>query len=264
MYTNNQLSKCLSNSRGKLLSIFCTAGYPEANSTEKLIRYLSNSAVDFIELGIPFSDPVADGETIQKSNGVSIQNGTNLKQVLNLLKEHKNTSRKSILLMGYLNPFLQYGLEELCKDCKEAGVSGLILPDLPPEIYALKFQETVEKYGIHIIHLISPESSDARIRYIDEISSAFIYAVSSNSTTGNHRKSNNAHFLKKLKDMKLKNKLITGFNIRTASDFQQACEFTDGTIIGTQFIKYINEEGLNQTTVQQFVEGIRSPKNKEL
>ncbi len=256
MSIKNALDQLFSHKSEQILSLFCTAEYPQKGDTRKLLDHLYKAEVDMIELGIPFSDPVADGNTIQEANAIALSNGANLKMILDSLSK-QNLDSKPILLMGYLNPFLQYGIEELCKRCNEIGIAGLIIPDLPPELFCLKYESISEKYGVHFIHLISPESSDDRIRFIDAISTGFIYAVSSNSTTGNEQKGNNQAFLERIKASKLKNKVLLGFNIRNHSDYALACQYTNGTIIGSQFIRHLNDNGLSKVSVDQFVNSIK-------
>ncbi len=257
MKTDNTLNQLFAKKKKDFLSLFCTVEYPENGSTETLLKHLSATEVDMIELGIPFSDPVADGSTIQEANNIALSNGANLNQVFESLSKFDLENKPPILLMGYLNPFLQYGIEKLCKDGQKTGVAGLIIPDLPPEIYELKYQYLAEKHNIHFIHLISPSSSLERIRMIDELSSGFIYAVSSNSTTGNNGKGNNEEFLKRIQSLQLKNKIIIGFNIRTNDDFKRACHYGNGAIIGSQFIRHLRDKGLTQTSVDQFVTSIK-------
>ncbi len=257
MKINNTLNQLFAKREKDILSLFCTAEYPKKGSTETLLKLLSATEVDMIELGIPFSDPVADGSTIQDANNIALSNGANLNQVFDSLSKFELKNAPPILLMGYLNPFLQYGIEKLCKDSQKAGVVGLIIPDLPPDIFELKYQYLAEQYKVHFIHLIGPSTSSERIKMIDELSSGFIYAVSSNSTTGNDVKGNNEAFLNRIQSLQLKNKIIIGFNIRSNDDFKRACQYGNGAIIGSQFIRHLRDNGLTQMSVDQFVNSIK-------
>ncbi|WP_353778238.1 tryptophan synthase subunit alpha [Winogradskyella sp. 3972H.M.0a.05] len=241
----------------KLLSIYFTAGYPNLNDTVSIIQNLEKSGVDMIEVGLPFSDPLADGPTIQASSTQALKNGITTSLLFEQLKDIRQTVSIPLILMGYFNPVLQYGVEAFCKKCQEIGIDGLILPDLPVDVYAETYKETFEKYGLINVFLITPQTSDERIKYIDSVSSGFIYMVSSASTTG--AKSGfgkeQTEYFERIADMKLKNPQIVGFGISNNDTFTQATKHAKGAIIGSAFIKHLTNNGIN--TIDTFVDSIR-------
>lgn len=240
----NKLTTLFGSNPKRLLNIFFTAGYPQLNDTITILQTLSETEVDLVEIGIPFSDPLADGPTIQESSKKALENGMSIGKLLSQLKQYKTShpdSRLPILLMGYFNPIMQYGLEKFCEQCHEVGVDGLIIPDLPMDIYQSQYKDIFEKYHISNVFLVTPHTSVKRIRQIDEISTAFIYAVSSSSTTGSKSDFSEASaYLQSFKDLGLKTPVLTGFNIKTQSDFNEACNYVDGAIIGSEFIRQIS------------------------
>ena len=236
----NKLTELLPHKPEGLLNIFYTAGYPQLEDTIPLLTALENSKVDLVEIGIPFSDPLADGPTIQESSKIALENGMSIEKLFSQLENY--TAKVPLLLMGYLNPVMQYGLEAFCKRCQEVGVDGLIVPDLPMSIYQTEFKEAFEKYNISNIFLVTPQTSDKRIREIDKNSNGFIYAVSSASTTGSKTNfSAAADYLGKLKGMNLNTPVLTGFNITNKQNFQDACKYVNGAIIGSEFIRQITD-----------------------
>ncbi len=241
----------------KLLSIYFTAGYPKLNDTKAIIESLQHSGVDMIEIGLPFSDPLADGPTIQKSSTIALQNG----MTTDLLFEQLKTIRKNVtvplLLMGYLNPVVQYGLERFCTMCKQVGIDGLILPDLPIAVYQESYEATFKKYGLHTIFLITPQTSEKRVREIDAASNGFIYMVSSASTTGQNSgfgEEQRAYF-KRIASYNLKNPLVVGFGIYNAETFKLATEYADGAILGSAFIRSLTEKGV--AGIETFIHTVR-------
>ncbi len=253
------LQKLFKNTNEPLLNIYFTAGYPQLNSMPEILEGLVNAGVDMVEIGIPYSDPLSDGPTIQNSSSIAIKNGITTDMIFDQLS--KCPSNISKIMMGYYNAVYLYGVEKFCKKCKENGVSGIILPDLPIDIYLKEYKDIFEKYGISNIFLITPETTESRIRYIDECSTSFIYAVSSSSTTGKGTGIQSAEtYLRRLKEMNLTNPLMVGFNISTKEDFDFASSFTAGGIIGSAFIKHItNSRNLTQDT-QTFINSIREIK----
>ena len=239
----NQIQKLFSEKEKNILSIYFTAGYPRLNDTQKILNTLSNSAADLIEIGMPYSDPLADGPVIQNSNMKALQNGMTIKtlfqQLNNYNKSYKSTSRRvPLILMGYLNPVLQYGFEKFMRDAKQAGISGIILPDLPISEYENEYKTIFEEQNLNFIFLITPETSEARIRKIDSISTGFIYAVSSSSITGSDTNMNaQENYFERIQNMNLKNKVLIGFGIRNHETFIQAVKHAAGAIIGTAYIK---------------------------
>tara|TARA_B110000967_G_C18851051_1_gene544635 strand:+ start:826 stop:1596 length:771 start_codon:yes stop_codon:yes gene_type:complete len=250
----NSLKHLFETKKEKLLSIYFSAGYPALNSTTTIINQLGKSGVDFIEVGIPFSDPLADGPIIQKSGTIALKNGMNLNLLFEQLESIKDTNKTPLIMMGYWNSILQYGLRNFLESCQKVGVSGAILPDLPMEIYIKNYKSLFEKYDIPMVFLITPQTSEERIRQLDNISNSFIYAVSSSSTTGKKTGiEGSKEYLDRIKNYQLKNPLITGFNIKTKSDFQFACKFTQGVVIGSAFIQSIKNETTLEKNIAEFV-----------
>jgi tryptophan synthase alpha chain len=254
---NNPLSKLMSTATGNLLSIYCTAGFPTLNDTTRIIDVLQTAGADMIEIGIPFSDPLADGPTIQKSNMIALENGMTLDTLLDQLDEIKFYI--PVILMGYFNPILQFGVEKFCARCAATGISGLIIPDLPLEYYMSEYQLIFERYNLCNILLMTPQTSESRIRKIDDHSSGFIYAVSSSSTTGSKSTVEGVEsYLQKLNALKLQNPIMTGFNINDRATFQRASRFARGAIIGSAFIHEIsNSKNIEASTIS-FIKNIRS------
>jgi len=240
----------------KLLSIYFTAGYPNIDDTVNIIQNLENNGVDMIEIGLPFSDPLADGPTIQASSTQALQNGMTTEVLFNQLKGIRKSVNIPLIIMGYFNPMLQYGVEAFCEKCQEIGIDGLIIPDLPVDVYHDEYKVTFEKYGLINVFLITPQTSDERIRYIDSISNGFIYMVSSASTTG--AKSGfgeeQTSYFERIANMNLKNPQIVGFGISNNDTFTQATKYAKGAIIGSAFVKHVTNEGIN--TIGDFAKKI--------
>ena len=231
----------------KLLSIYFTAGYPNLDDTVTTIQNLEKNGVDMIEIGLPFSDPLADGPTIQESSTQALQNGMTSTLLFEQLKDVRKTVSIPLILMGYFNPMLQYGVEAFCKKCQEVGIDGLIIPDLPVEIYHEDYKDIFERYGLLNVFLITPQTSDARIRYMDSISDGFIYMVSSASTTGSQSGfgKEQTDYFKRIADLKLENPQIIGFGISNHETFSQAIQYAKGAIIGSAFIKHVSANGVD-------------------
>ena len=241
-----------------ILSIYFSAGYPSLNDTARIIEQLEKSGVDLIEIGLPFSDPLADGPTIQNSATEALKNGMSTQLLFEQLKDIRKTVKIPLIIMGYFNPIIQYGVEEFCQKCTQIGIDGLIVPDLPLEIYIDEYKALFEKYGLINVLLITPQTSEARIRLIDSVSEGFIYTVSSASVTGNSAgfgTSQEAYF-KRIQDMNLKNPQLIGFGIHDKETFNKASEFAKGGIIGSAFIKHLTENGVEK--IEDFVKEIRS------
>jgi len=240
----------------KLLSIYFTAGYPNINDTVTIIQNLEKNGVDMIEIGLPFSDPLADGPTIQVSSTQALKNGMTSEKLFEQLKDIRKTVNIPLIIMGYFNPMLQYGVEAFCKKCQEIGVDGLIIPDLPVDVYHEEYMAIFEKYGLINVFLITPQTSVERINYIDSISNGFIYMVSSASTTG--AKSGfgdeQTNYFKRIASMKLNNPQIVGFGISNNETFAQATQYAKGAIIGSAFIKHLTNNGVDK--IDSFVKQI--------
>ncbi len=240
----------------KLLSIYFTAGYPKIDDTVTIIQNLEKSGVDMIEIGLPFSDPLADGPTIQASSTQALKNGMTTEVLFNLLKDIRQSVNIPLIIMGYFNPMLQYGVEAFCKKCQEIGVDGLIIPDLPVDVYHEEYKSTFEKYGLINVLLITPETSVERINYIDSISNGFIYMVSSASVTGSQSGfgDEQTKYFKRIADMNLNNPQIIGFGISNNETFTQATQNAKGAIIGSAFIKHLTNDGVDK--IDRFVNQI--------
>ena len=225
----------------KLLSIYFTAGYPNLEDTTKIIFELEKSGVDMIEIGLPFSDPLADGPTIQASSTQALKNGMTTSLLFEQLAKIRENVQIPLIIMGYFNPMMQFGVEKFCQKCQEVGIDGLIIPDLPLEIYQSEYKELFEKYDLKNIFLITPQTSDERILKIDTISNSFIYMVSSASVTGNQSGFNEIqeNYFERIASMNLKNPQIIGFGISDKTTFLQATKHQKGAIIGSGFINFI-------------------------
>lgn len=240
----------------KLLSIYFSAGFPALNDTVDIIKNLEKSGVDMIEIGLPFSDPLADGPTIQESSTKALKNGMHTALLFEQLKDIRKEVTIPLILMGYFNPMLQYGVEAFCKKCHEIGIDGFIIPDLPAQVYYEEYKSIFDRYGLLNIFLITPQTSDERIRYMDSISEGFIYMVSSASTTGAQSGFGavQQNYFKRIADLNLKNPQIVGFGISNHETFTQATTHAKGAIIGSAFIKHIEANGVDK--INEFVAGI--------
>jgi tryptophan synthase alpha chain len=255
---SNRIDQLFAGKRTGVLNIYCTAGYPELNDTLPVMKALQQYGADIIELGMPFSDPLADGPVIQDSSTRAIKNGMSLKVLFEQLKDFREQIHVPVLLMGYLNPVLLYGIENFCKKCAEVGVDGVILPDLPMDEYESEYKPVFEKYGLHLVFLVTPETSEERIRKIDSLSRGFIYAVSSSSTTGTDKNMGNQQaYFEKLKSLQLKNPVLIGFGIKDKATFDAATTHSNGGVIGTAFIRAIEKATNLDTAIQQFVAGVK-------
>lgn len=253
----NRINKKLKGNK-KLLSIYLTAGYPSLDDTVKIIQDLEKSGVDLIEIGLPFSDPLADGPTIQHSSTKALKNGMTTEILFDQLKNIRESVAIPLIIMGYFNPMLQYGVEAFCQKCQQIGIDGLIIPDLPVDVYHEEYQNIFEKYGLINIFLITPQTSEERIRFIDSVSNGFIYMVSSASTTG--ARSGFGHeqkqYFQRVASMSLANPQIVGFGISNSETFLRATQTAKGAIIGSAFIKHLTEKGVD--SIKDFVQGIRN------
>ncbi|MFD2516625.1 tryptophan synthase subunit alpha [Salinimicrobium flavum] len=232
----------------KLLSIYFTAGYPQQEDTVPIIRELEKNGVDMIEIGMPFSDPLADGPTIQRSSEIALKKGMTTQKLFSQLENIRETVKIPLLIMGYFNPILQFGVERFCALCREVGIDGVIIPDLPAEEYEEHYKSIFEKYDLIPIFLITPQTSEERIRKIDKISQGFIYMVSSAGVTGGTAGFGEGHtsYFEKVSKMGLQTPLIVGFGINNAETFKQATKTTKGAIVGSAFIKQLNTHGTNK------------------
>jgi tryptophan synthase alpha chain len=252
----NRINKVLKEKKN-ILSIYFTAGYPNINDTEEIITKLSECDVDMIEIGLPFSDPLADGPTIQESSTIALNNGMNSIKLFDQLKEIRKKTDIPLIIMGYFNPILQFGVEEFCKKCNTVGIDGLIIPDLPVEIFEKDYKYIFDENNLLNMFLITPQTSDERIRFIDKVSKGFIYMVSSFSITGavNSFDENQKKYFKRINSMDLKSELLIGFGISNNKTFLDAIKNSRGAIIGSAFIKFIKNNG--KENVNDFINLIR-------
>lgn len=252
----NRINKLFKEKNSEILSIYFTAGYPSLDNTISIAQYLDKTGVDMIEIGIPFSDPVADGATIQKSNQAALDNGMTLKLLFEQLAELRSQVSIPVILMGYINPILQYGMEKFCVKCTEIGIDGVIFPDLPIDVYQREYQPLFEKYDLHNTFLITPQTSEERIRKIDQLTSGFIYMVSSASITGAKTTVSNEQqeYFKRIQQMNLRNPQLIGFGISNHSTFVSACKNANGAIVGSAFIKMLADTDDLKTGISQFIQ----------
>jgi len=252
----NRIDKKLKE-EGKLLSIYFTAGFPNLNDTADIIIKLQESGVDMIEIGLPFSDPLADGPTIQDSSMSAINNGMNTDILFNQLKDIRDRVSIPLIIMGYFNPILQYGVEKFCKKCNEIGIDGLIIPDLPIDYYLENYKSIFEQNKLYNMFLIAPQTSNERIRKIDLISKGFIYMVSSSSITGskNSFSSEQINYFERIEKMNLNTPRIIGFGVGNKETFNATVNYSKGAIIGSAFIKNLDEKGID--SIDSFIKSIR-------
>ena len=252
----NRINQTLNQDK-KILSIYFTAGFPQLEDTVPILEQLQEADVDMIELGLPFSEPLADGPTIQESSTQALRNGMTTDKLFTQLEGIRARIHVPLIVMGYFNPMMQYGVERFCKRCQEVGIDGLIIPDLPADVYHTQYQSLFQQYGLLNMFLITPQTPDERIRYIDQVSEGFIYMVSSAATTGAQGSFGDTqqHYFQRIADMKLQSKLLVGFGISNAETYQSAVAHSQGAIIGSAFIKHLEANG-NQS-VQAFVKTIR-------
>lgn len=251
----NRINKKL-REKSKLLSIYFSAGYPNLNETASIIKNLEESGVDMVEIGLPFSDPLADGPTIQNSGNIALKNGMTTEILFSQLEDIRKEVEIPLLIMGYFNPILQYGVESFCKKCKEVGIDGLIIPDLPVDVYQSKYQQIFEKYNLVNVFLVTPQTSVERIRYIDSVSNGFIYLVSSASTTGaqNTFGESQMKYFDEIHKMELKTPQIVGFGISNKETFDQATKTTHGAIIGSAFVNFLSDNPIEN--IPTFIQSI--------
>ena len=254
----SRIKELFDNKGNNVLNIYCTAGYPKLDSTVQIMQALQQNGADIIELGMPYSDPLADGPVIQQSGSIALANGMTIAKLFEQLKDFRTNSPYGdgggiaipVILMGYMNPVLQYGFEKFCADAAAIGIDGLILPDLTEYEFEKEYGALIKKYDLDFIFLVTPETSEERIRKLDSLSSGFLYAVSSSSTTGSEKKSTNTEeYLLRLRNLQLKNPVLVGFGISNKESFDTVCQHADGAIIGSAYIKALeNNPDVNAAT----------------
>lgn len=241
----------------RILNVYCTAGYPALDSTMKVMASLQKNGADIIELGMPYSDPLADGEVIQVSSIKALANGMNIAVLFEQIKDMRRSISIPVILMGYMNPILQYGFENFCKKAKEVGVDGLILPDLPLFEFEDSYGKIITENNLDFIFLVTPETPDQRVKKLDSLSNGFLYAVSSSATTGKDKDFNVvSQYLQKLQAMQLKNPILVGFGIKDKATFDAATVHTQGAIIGSAYIQQLTMGGDIETTTSQFLNSV--------
>jgi tryptophan synthase alpha chain len=254
----NRIDDLFRRKKEKVLSVYFTAGFPQLNDTATIIQSLQQAGCDMIEIGIPFSDPLADGPVIQHSSTMALQNSMNVKTLFSQLKGIRQNVHIPLILMGYMNPVLQYGFERFCKQAQSIGIDGLIIPDLPPEVFEKQYKFLFEANKLHNIILITPRTDEARVRYIEQAGSGFIYAVASSSTTGSVAKDKGAQleYFSRIKNLHLKLPVMAGFGISNREQFLSVCNYMHGGIIGTSFIKHIEQHTDLETSIESFIQSI--------
>lgn len=257
----SRIAALFARKKERVLNVYCTAGYPQLDSTLKIMKALRDNGADLIELGMPYSDPLADGPVIQQSNAIALANGITIQKLFGQLSAMRNPSAgigdTPVILMGYMNPVLQYGFEKFCAEAARVGVDGLILPDLPEYEFETEYGPVIKRHGLDFIFLVTPETSEQRVKKLDKLSSGFLYAVSSSSTTGSDKNMTDVKkYLERLKGYQLANPILAGFGIRDKQTFTEACQSASGAIIGSAFIKALENSSNEENSVKQFLNGI--------
>jgi len=252
----NRIDEVFKNKK-KILSIYFSAGHPNLEDTTSILKKLQSSGVDMIEIGLPFSDPLADGPVIQKSSSKALRNGMTTEKLFNQLEGVRKEINIPLIIMGYFNPIMQYGVEKFCEKCKLIGIDGLIIPDLPVSVYKDDYKELFDKHGLYNMFLITPQTSVERINYIDKASKGFIYMVSSSGVTGVKSNFNEVQtkYFKRIKSMNLNTPTIIGFGISNQQTFNSASEYSNGAIIGSAFINFLETKGV--VKINEFIKSIR-------
>jgi tryptophan synthase alpha chain len=253
----SRLNNLFQQKNKRILNVYCTAGYPTLQSTINVMSSLQENGADLIELGMPYSDPLADGPVIQASSSKALQNGMTISTLFNQLKDFRKDITVPVILMGYLNPLLQYGFEKFCAKAAEVGIDGIIIPDIPMYEFQQEYSAVIKKYGLDFIFLVTPETSEERIKKLDQLSSGFLYAVSSSSITGSDKDFSPVEtYLHKLQSLKLKNPVLVGFGIKDKSTFETACKYANGAIIGSAYIKALESDDNVEMATREFLNGI--------
>lgn len=255
----NRITDLFESKKENILNIYFTAGFPDLGDTVRVLKALEDTGVDMVEIGMPYSDPTADGPVIQDSSEKAIANGMTIHKLFDQLKDVREHVSIPIVLMGYINPVMQYGLKEFCEKANEIGIDGTILPDLPFDIYSRDYKELFEGNKLSNVFLVTPQTSEERLKELDEISKGFIYVVSTNSTTGNEAKeaSDMNDYLGRIKNAGLKNPTLIGFNIKDKPSFLNACNYANGAIIGSAFVRALNESNNLEKDITTFVQKIK-------
>lgn len=256
---SNRIKKLFRDKKEGVLNVYFTAGHPRIEDTVEIVKELSNLGVDLVELGMPYSDPLADGKTIQESSQVALANGMSLSKLISQVKEIRSLTGIPMIAMGYFNQMMQYGEEKFLKELSEAGIDGLIIPDLPMYVYKEEYADLFEKYNLTISFLVTPETSDERIRLADELSSAFIYVVSKSSITGSADEISDQQraYFNHITSLRLNSPKLIGFGIHNKATYDTACSYAEGAIIGSAFIRALEREGGLAEKIQGFIGKVR-------
>jgi len=253
----SRITELFERKKERVLNVYCTAGYPNLDSTVDVMKALQSSGADLIELGMPYSDPLADGPVIQASSAKALQNGMTIARLFEQLASFRKEVNVPVVLMGYVNPLLQYGFEKFCAKAAEVGVDGLIIPDIPMFEYEAEYAAIIKKHGLDFIFLVTPETSEQRIKKLDELSSGFLYAVSSSSITGSDKDFSPVEtYLQRLKNMGLKNPVLVGFGIKDKATFDTASRYANGAIIGSAYIKALEGKENIASATKEFLNGV--------
>lgn len=256
----NRLNELFARKRKGVLNVYCTAGYPQLDSTVPVMKALQTAGADLIELGMPYSDPLADGPVIQASSSQALQAGMTIGKLFEQLANFRQQITVPVVLMGYLNPLLQYGFERFCQKASEAGIDGLIIPDIPMFEFENEYAAIIKRHGLDFIFLVTPETNEERIQKLDALSSGFLYAVSSSSITGSDKDFLPVEsYLQRLQDMQLKNPVLVGFGIKDNATFAAACRHAAGAIIGSAYIKAIENTDDIEKSTRAFLDQIKNP-----
>lgn len=254
----NRLEELFQRKKERVLNVYCTAGYPQLDSTIKVMKALQENGADLIELGMPYSDPLADGPVIQASGSRALENGMSIEVLFQQLKDFRKEIYVPVILMGYMNPILQFGFEKFCAAAAEVGVDGLILPDLPEYEYETEYGAIIQRYRLDFIFLITPETSEERIKKLDSLSRGFLYAVSSSSITGSDKDFSPVEtYLQRLQKINLKNPILVGFGIKDKHTFDMACNHANGAIIGSAYIQALENTNDIEKSTKEFLNGIK-------
>lgn len=255
----SRLQELFKKQSSRVLNVYCTAGFPQLNSTLQVMESLQSSGANIIELGMPYSDPLADGEVIQSSGNVALANGMTIDTLFDQLSTMRKTIHIPVVLMGYMNPILQYGFESFCKKAKEVGVDGLILPDLPLFEFEHMYGKTIQANELDFVFLVTPETPEDRLKKLDSLSTGFLYAVSSSATTGKDKDFTKvALYLQKLQSMQLKNPVLVGFGIKDKETFDAVCAYSNGAIIGSAYINALSKGNDVHESTAQFLKSVLS------
>ncbi len=255
----NRITELFEKKKDNILNIYFTAGFPNLGDTVRVLKALEKAGVDMVEIGMPYSDPTADGPIIQDSSEKALTNGMTIHKLFEQLKDIREHVNIPIVLMGYINPVMQYGIENFCEKAGEIGIDGTILPDLPFDIYTREYKTVFEKNNLSNVFLVTPQTSEERIHKLDEAAKGFVYIVSSNSTTGSDTKTadDNTAYLERIKKTELNNPTLIGFNIKDKPSFLNACKYTNGAIIGSAFVKMLNKSDNIEKDIAKFIAQIK-------